>query len=85
MTRALTMMLLVAVSTPASATKPHRTHAALAFHERASTRTDGATIDPATATVLVVAPPAVAPASFVEAHSARVEDDLMLFKPTLRR
>jgi hypothetical protein len=80
---ALSMMLLLAVSTPASAGRPHRTRAALKLHERASTGNDGATIDSATGTVLVVAPPAVAPAGFVEAHSALVEHDLMLFKPTL--
>ena len=80
---ALSMMLLVAASTPASAQRPHRARAALGFHERASTCHDGATIDAATGTVPAVAPLAGASPSFVEAHSARVEHDLMLFKPTL--
>jgi len=81
--RALSMMLLFAVSTAATAEEPHRARAALVFHERAPTDNDGATINSATRTVLAVAPPAVAPASFVDAHSARVEHDLLLFKPTL--
>lgn len=80
---AVSMMLLLAASTPASAKKPHRARAALQFHQRAATETDGATIDPATGTVPAVAPPAAASPTFVEAHSARVEHDLMLFRPTL--
>jgi hypothetical protein len=48
-----------------------------------SSSSDGAQIDAETGTVLAVAPPSKAPATFVESHSARVENDLMLFKPTL--
>ena len=43
----------------------------------------GATIDATTQTVLTVAPLLSVQASFVELHSARVEHDLLLFKPTL--
>jgi hypothetical protein len=43
----------------------------------------GARIEPSTRTVDAVAPPLTDPATFVELHSARVEHDLMLFKPTL--
>jgi hypothetical protein len=46
-------------------------------------RSDGAIIDSATRTVVVVAPLATNEPSFVAFHSARVENDLMLFKPTL--
>lgn len=44
---------------------------------------DGAAIDVETGTVFVVAAPVQVSTTFVEFHSARVEHDLMLFKPTL--
>jgi hypothetical protein len=43
----------------------------------------GATIDATTQTVVTVAPLLSLQATFVEFHSARVEHDLLLFKPTL--
>jgi len=64
-------VVLAALATPAAA------------QPRALPRRDGAIIDSATRTVVVVAAPAWNAPSFVEFHSARVERDLMLFKPTL--
>jgi hypothetical protein len=46
-------------------------------------RSDGASIDSETRTVVTVAPLADGAATFVDFHSARVAHDLMLFKPTL--
>jgi hypothetical protein len=77
------LIMLLAASTAASAHKHRRAHATLVPQERTPTADDGAKIDPATRTVLDVAPLANASPSFVEFHSARVENDLMMFKPTL--
>jgi len=49
----------------------------------ARAQNDGAAIDTQTGTVFVVAAAAQPSTTFVEFHSARVEHDLMLFKPTL--
>ncbi len=65
------LALLAVLVTPAAA------------ESQAPPRSDGAIIDSATRTVVVVAPPATNAPGFVELHSARVENDLMLFKPTL--
>jgi hypothetical protein len=77
------LIMLLAASTAASAHKHRRAHVTLVLQERTPTADDGAKIDPATRTVLDVAPLANASPSFVEFHSARVENDLMMFKPTL--
>jgi len=65
------LVVLVALGTPAAA------------QPQPVLRSDGAIIDSTTRTVVVVAPPATNAPSFIAFHSARVEHDLMLFKPTL--
>ena len=77
------LLAFIAAPTVASAKQHPAARAALLFHAPALAGSNGAKIDPATETVLVVPPLATAPGTFVEFHSARVENDLMLFKPTL--
>ena len=79
----LALLALVAAPTVASAKRHPAARTSLLFHAPASAGSDGAKIDPATGTVLVVPPQPTASGTFVEFHSARVENDLMLFKPTL--
>jgi len=65
------LVVLVALAAPAAA------------QPQAPARSDGAIIDSATRTVAAVAPAQTNAPTFVEFHSARVEHDLLLFKPTL--
>ena len=77
-----TALVLLGATTTAAAHNHRR--ASIALEQRgAPSISDGATIDSTTGTVLVVAPPVKVASTFVEFHSARVENDLMLFKPTL--
>ena len=80
----LALLVVVGASATSVAQKHCRPHTTLFSRHQPSTSDDGATIDSTTHTVLIVAPPPTVPAAtFVEFHSARVENDLMLFKPTL--
>ena len=77
------LVLLGATST-ATAKKHPRARTALVLQVGGATSgNDGATIDSGTGSVLAVPPPVKVSATFVEFHSARVENDLMLFRPTL--
>lgn len=77
-------MVLFGVTTGANARKPRRVRASLVMKERGTASTNhGANLDPRTGTELVVPPPVPVSTSFVESHSARVENDIMLFPPTL--
>ncbi len=80
----LTVFVLVCATSHASAHRHHRAVAAIQLRDRTTpSSNDGAKIDAATGTAFAVAPPSKVAPTFVEAHSARVENDLMLFKPTL--
>ena len=79
----LALLILVAVPTAASGKRHPAVRASLLFHAPALTGSDGTTIDRATGTVVAVPQLPGGSGTFVESHSARVENDLMLFKPTL--
>jgi hypothetical protein len=87
MTNRILFSLLVLFCVPSSASAAHKHHRAAApirlLDRSVSSSSDGANIDAATGTVFNVAPASTVRATFVESHSARVENDLMLFKPTL--
>ena len=80
-----TALVLLGATSTASAHKHRRVAAPLVLHQnrKPPSSNGGATIDAGTGTVFAVAPPVQVAATFVEFHSARVENDLMLFKPTL--
>jgi hypothetical protein len=82
----LSILVLFCATASASAAHKHRRRvmAPIQLLDRSlSSSSDGAHIDAETGTVLAVALPLKVPATFVDSHSARVENDLMLFKPTL--
>jgi hypothetical protein len=80
----VTALVLLGMTSTATAAKHHRARPALGLQASATpSSNDGAKIDSSTGTVFAVAPPVKVSATFVEFHSARVENDLMLFRPTL--
>jgi hypothetical protein len=80
-----TALVVLGATSSASAHVHRRARAAsLVLQEREVSRSnDGTTIDAATGTVISVAAPVKVDSTFVDFHSTRVENDLMLFKPTL--
>jgi hypothetical protein len=79
----LAIIIVLGASTAASAEQHRGVRPTLVFHERTPTGDGGAKVDSATHTVLAVPPLATVSPTFVEFHSARVENDLILFQPTL--
>ncbi len=78
-----TMIVLFGAATSAEARKHRRAATPLVLEDRgASTGNRGAKLDARRGAALVVPALTVVP-SFVEFHSARVENDLLLFQPTL--
>jgi hypothetical protein len=75
------LVLFCATASASAAHKHRRVMAPIQLLDRSlSSSSDGAHIDAETGTVLAVALPSKVPATFVDSHSARVENDLMLFK-----
>jgi hypothetical protein len=78
------LIALLGVSNSARAHKHRHAPAVLALQERdVWSGNQGAKVDPGTGAVNAVPPLANVSPTFVEYHSARVENDLILFPPTL--
>ncbi|MCU1280328.1 MAG: hypothetical protein JWM53_3874 [bacterium] len=78
------MIVLLGASSAASAQKHHHARPTLIVVREAvvASSNDGAKVDAETGSAQAAAAPLKTPATFVEFHSGRVQNDLMLFAPT---
>src|SRR6478735_253549 len=80
----LLTVFLLGTSGVASAGHRHRVRRLMASNHDTASRNLGAKVDSLPASTVATPPPAKVP-TFVDHASARVEKDLLLFQPTLKR